>query len=319
MGNTRLTKLRVQEISGVDDPANELPGWLVVKSKEIDHDLRGFEKAIGDLFESLDSPEAELYFKDAPESVLKARDEMLKHLADDVEEVDEPEGGVFDIEKAGAYDDPDGETEPGKSGDGEIPDKHEVPGNTGSEEPGEGQDVAPDLNPGSTDTTDKYGRVVDPESGDVVADPNAPDGDPDKPSADEPADELEEKEEEKEEPEPEEESKDESEDESEDEKPAEKPKPKSRKKKTADKDESDDESVDKSEDIAKSIAGVLEEQLSPLREAIIGLAERTEGLEKHAAGRQGIDLDPDVPNAVGETGLTKAVRSALQNGRVELR
>ena len=34
MESTKLEKLLISEVSGVDDPANELPGWMVTKSKE---------------------------------------------------------------------------------------------------------------------------------------------------------------------------------------------------------------------------------------------------------------------------------------------
>src|SRR5690242_20735227 len=33
---TRLTKLLISEVSGVDDPANQLPGWMVMKARGAD-------------------------------------------------------------------------------------------------------------------------------------------------------------------------------------------------------------------------------------------------------------------------------------------
>jgi hypothetical protein len=51
-GEVRLAKLLINEISGVDDPANELNGWAVQKSKDgkVDPDFAAraetFEKAV---------------------------------------------------------------------------------------------------------------------------------------------------------------------------------------------------------------------------------------------------------------------------------
>jgi len=47
---TRLAKLKIDEVSGVDDPANLTPGWLVMKSKdELEAILKTAENMQGEL------------------------------------------------------------------------------------------------------------------------------------------------------------------------------------------------------------------------------------------------------------------------------
>jgi len=84
--STRLTNLKVNEISGVDDPANELPDWLVAKSKEWKNDMARFQDEIGGLYDGITSDEADLYFQSAPDEVVKARQTLALHMARDVEE-----------------------------------------------------------------------------------------------------------------------------------------------------------------------------------------------------------------------------------------
>ena len=45
MDLVRLQELLIAEVSGVDQPANELPGWMVAKSKGRIEQVRAAEKA----------------------------------------------------------------------------------------------------------------------------------------------------------------------------------------------------------------------------------------------------------------------------------
>lgn len=90
---TRLKKLRVREISGVDDPANEHPDWIVAKATGFKQEVEEFEKEIGDGFDILDGEAMELYLSDAPDDVRKAAEKLLEHLSKDVEDDDEVEDG----------------------------------------------------------------------------------------------------------------------------------------------------------------------------------------------------------------------------------
>lgn len=92
MPTHKLTKLRMKEISGVDDPANELPGWIVAKAKEWEGEVEDLEKSVGSLYDGLTGEAADLYFTDAPEDVAKARETLIGHMADDVEEVEKDSG-----------------------------------------------------------------------------------------------------------------------------------------------------------------------------------------------------------------------------------
>jgi hypothetical protein len=83
---TRISKLKWDEISGVDHPANETPGWILQKAAD---EVEDFETAIVELHKSLGSDSVELFFKDADESVRKAVKKLVKHLDENLEEVDD--------------------------------------------------------------------------------------------------------------------------------------------------------------------------------------------------------------------------------------
>lgn len=358
---TRLKKLRVKEISGVDDPANEAPGWLMMKSRNALAELDRFEKEIGGLHDGLVAPSADVYFADAPDEVIKARADLVSYLAEDVEEDPDPTptqkslGQRFsELFKAGAYDEPgpDSDQTPtgllneGAEAESSAPRVDSIPGDPeGGEAPGAGQDKQEhlDLSQGTEGASeDKYGREVDDKTGEVVEPSGEPGNEPDTEPADggtKDPDELREAEEE---------SSSESEEEPSDESVGEEVEFASDKAEAAAaklpdgveltpgggsgadgaytvkdikehaEDESDDDAVEK---MAKSVAGVLEEQLEPIKEAVIALADRTENLEKSAASRQGItldDVDPAMPDEAGEVGIAKALNVALRKGKVTL-
>jgi hypothetical protein len=108
---TRLSKLRLNEISGVDEPANDAPNWIVAKSAEFKAEIDDIERAVVGAYELLSSPEVSLYLGDAPGDVTKARDELIDHLEKDLEEVEEPTETrkgvtqklreIFGVEKSG--------------------------------------------------------------------------------------------------------------------------------------------------------------------------------------------------------------------------
>lgn len=86
---TRLTKLRWDEISGVDDPANETPGWAVMKAKDIAEDVADVEKAVTGAYDNLYADGFDAYIYGAPEDVRKARELLLEHMERDIEIVEE--------------------------------------------------------------------------------------------------------------------------------------------------------------------------------------------------------------------------------------
>lgn len=77
MSATRLEGLHLEEVSGVDEPANEIPGWLVVKSA---HNLEEIHAEIAEVHEDLGIAleDAALYLGDAPENVLAAHGTLKK-------------------------------------------------------------------------------------------------------------------------------------------------------------------------------------------------------------------------------------------------
>lgn len=84
---TRLTKLDINEISGVENPANELPGWLVTKAKKGDGELdvdtliKEVDRAESDfaiLYSALKS--CETYLADAPPEVQAAKDTLVSYI-----------------------------------------------------------------------------------------------------------------------------------------------------------------------------------------------------------------------------------------------
>lgn len=83
---TKLTKLRMDELSGVDAGSNLSPGWIVEKSKAVKADVESFEKAIVGIFDGLASDDADLFFSDASDEIVKARKDVLEFIAKDLVE-----------------------------------------------------------------------------------------------------------------------------------------------------------------------------------------------------------------------------------------
>lgn len=83
---TKLAKLRINEISGVDEPANEMPDWIVLKGKEILGEIERIEKSASSLRELLDSEEI---FKGASDKVLKANETLSGYLDDVLQDEDD--------------------------------------------------------------------------------------------------------------------------------------------------------------------------------------------------------------------------------------
>lgn len=78
---TRLDKLVIEEVSGVDDPASQLPGWMLTKARQrriIEH-AEGLRKALGsdDLFERVVkaalTPDELVFFGTQGIRILKAK------------------------------------------------------------------------------------------------------------------------------------------------------------------------------------------------------------------------------------------------------
>lgn len=80
---TRLDNLSIEEVSGVDSPANETPGWLVMKS----HDIDTLERSTATLYAALAG--ADQFLEGAPEDVVKARDTLEGFLEEIL--TDEPQ------------------------------------------------------------------------------------------------------------------------------------------------------------------------------------------------------------------------------------
>jgi hypothetical protein len=97
---TRLGQLKIDEVSGVASPANELPGWLVMKSagdeldaeallKEVDR----MESDIAILYSAL--TQCEQYLTDAPEEV-QAASQTLKAFLETMFQDPSLDGGTPD-------------------------------------------------------------------------------------------------------------------------------------------------------------------------------------------------------------------------------
>lgn len=76
--STRLAQLKIEEVSGVDEPANEVPGWLLAKSKDLEGVIKEVEDAHNGLLTALTS--ADQYLEDAPEDVKTAADLLKSHV-----------------------------------------------------------------------------------------------------------------------------------------------------------------------------------------------------------------------------------------------
>lgn len=86
---TRLTKLNIEELSGVENPANELPGWIVTKSadgeviintEEVMAKVDRAESDFAILYSALKS--CEQYLTDAPAEVSSAKDTLVSYIED---------------------------------------------------------------------------------------------------------------------------------------------------------------------------------------------------------------------------------------------
>lgn len=86
MKRRRLTKLKWDEISGVDAGANETPGFVLQKSKKLSKDAEKFEETVVKAAELVGTDEVKLYFADADDKVKKALDTVLKHFEEGLEE-----------------------------------------------------------------------------------------------------------------------------------------------------------------------------------------------------------------------------------------
>ncbi len=78
---TKLSNLRIDELSGVRSPANEMPGWLVMKAKEDPEgamaDLDAMESAVTKIKDALEALEP--YLEDADDEVRKAHETLQKY------------------------------------------------------------------------------------------------------------------------------------------------------------------------------------------------------------------------------------------------
>lgn len=78
---TKLEKLSIEELSGVENPANETPGWLVMKSETQEALLKEVDRMESDfaiLYAALKSTED--YLGDAPEDVVKAESLLVSYV-----------------------------------------------------------------------------------------------------------------------------------------------------------------------------------------------------------------------------------------------
>lgn len=243
---TRLTKLRVKELSGVDDPAHKLPGWIVAKSAGWKVEVEALEKAIVSTYDGLRGEEADVYFIDAPDEVVKARELIVEHIAKDVEE-DEAE------------EEEDVEEDAKKS---VIKRVREIL--TGSEEVQKADE--------EDETEEDESAAEEDEVDETVAEED---------EVDEPV----------------------AEDETEEDEPE-----------VAEK--AVDEIVEK---LTSHLTETLEENISPVRDAIGAVVDRVDALEKHAAGRSSISgQDFEDAEEAEVSGLTKAIAAAAAGKKVRL-
>lgn len=73
---TQLTKLQMEEISGVDSPANEQPGWLVMKSADT-QGADNIEAGAAALYSTLAA--ADQFLTAAPDEIAKAKDTLATY------------------------------------------------------------------------------------------------------------------------------------------------------------------------------------------------------------------------------------------------
>lgn len=84
---SKLQKLAIEEVSGVEHPANELPGWLVMKTagkeltpEDIEKEVDRAEADFAILYASLET--CDDYLEDAPEEVRSAADTLRAYIED---------------------------------------------------------------------------------------------------------------------------------------------------------------------------------------------------------------------------------------------
>lgn len=251
----RLKKLKWEEISGVDAGANETPGWLLEKSKELGDQAQAFEKAVVSAAEAIDTDEVSLYFKGADEDVVKALETVRKHFQDGIE--DEDEGKEPDPITEGAVNKLISLFKGRSDSDSEEKDEEKT---EKSEDKEDEKDESTEKSEDKDESTEK---------------------------SEDKEDESTEKSEEK-----------------------------------SDEDESTEKSKDSDgldvEKLAKAVGDGVNEELEPIRKAILGLAERMENVEKGTArsagleGQEGSENDKD-EKSEKTSSVGKAITSALLN------
>ena len=129
---TRIKKMKWNEISGVDAPANTTPGWMLQKSAEFADDIEAFEKAIVSFSDSLGSESVKLYFADAPENVRKALEDVSEYVdagledeEDSEDETPEDEGTITKLRKLFKKDTTETEEETDEESDEDEEDENE--------------------------------------------------------------------------------------------------------------------------------------------------------------------------------------------------
>lgn len=273
---THLKKVRIDELSGVDEAANDTRGWIMQKAKgNLKAAMEAMEKSVVSTFEGLTAEETQAYLADAPNEVKDAHELLTKHIGNDLEDdeadaepsKDEPETptrksiketlqGIFGpVSKDSAP----AETPEEPAEDPNAPPSAETPVEDPPEEPAD-----PAANP------DAEPPAEEPPASDVTQEADQPS---ELAATGEPAGEAEAV-------------------------------------------QAPDGQEDEQSDLVKSLSSVFEEQLAPMREAVVALADRTESLEKRSAGRAGLtgqDLMDEPTEGVQEGGLSKALRVAAKS------
>lgn len=317
MPSTRLTNLRISELSGVDDPANQAPDWIVAKAREFRQDVSNIEKAVTGLYELLDSDEVELYMADAPDFVEKAREALRDHLAsglEDAEDNDEQEGLMKRLSKIFKSGEPN---QPVLGAPGATREQVDRVTPAEAHEGDDGPDVTEDQ--GQDELEGGSQRVVGtgvPEYDDdatVDGTTQEPLGAPAATReavsritpAEGPKDPVR------------------TEDQGADELGAEGPQGTSHTSgqgtSHTDANDGTSHSGEGAEDIAKAVGSVLQAELTPLREAIAAIADRQEALEKASAGPYALDGQDGSYGGTEDPGLHGAIMKAVHGGKVVLR
>jgi hypothetical protein len=307
---TRLTKLRLNEISGVDDPANAAPDWIVAKSAEFKTEIEDVEKAVIGLHELLGSQEVALYLGD-DEDVAKARDALLEKIDADIEEVPEEEETrgviskvkeIFGVEKTGKGIQPIVGAPAATREEVDRVTPAEVSSTTTQYEPTEdqgkdelgrdedGKQVAPPISDGSGKGKGKNKVVAGNPNQPVLGAPGETRAEVDRVTPAETSASTEDRV---------------TEDQGKDE---------------LGRDEDGkkvSEPITQPEDLAKAVGDVFADQLEPFKQALEGVLDRLENVEKAAATSRGLDVDED--HAYDQDSLGGAFAKAARGAKVNLR